>query len=151
MPSVASHIPENLSPLIPQFIVKNAMGYIEFLKAAFDAKAPRPPAMVPGGGGVMHAQLNIEGQAVFVGDPMGGMEPLRLGICLFVKDCDAVFERAKKAGAKVLQPPAVQPWGDRWCLVEDPAGNQWQIATHVEDVPPDEIMKRMEKMMKQGG
>jgi PhnB protein len=145
----ASHVPEGLTPVIPQFIVKNAMGYIEFLKSAFDAKSPRPPAMAPDGKGVMHAQLDIEGQPVFVGDPMGQMSPLRLGVCVYVKDCDKVFERAKKAGAKVLQAPAVQPCRDRWGLLEDPAGNQWQVATHVEDVPPEEVMKRMEKMMKE--
>lgn len=148
MPKPRSHVPEGLAPVIPQLVVKGAAGYIDFLRSAFDAKTQMPPMMSPDGKSVMHAVMTIEGHPVFLGDPMGSMPPLRCGLAIYVTDCDAVVERARKAGAKVLEAPAVQPWGDRWALLEDPAGNQWQVATHVEDVEPAEIARRMEKMMR---
>ncbi len=67
---------------------------------------------------------------------------------VYVKDADATFQSAVKAGAKVLSKPETMFYGDRSGAVADPCGNQWWIATHVEDVPPEELKKRMQAGMK---
>ena len=59
-----------------------------------------------------------------------------------------MVKRAEQAGAKVVAPPNDMPWGDRWGMVQDPFGNTWQVATHIEDVPPDEMKRRMSQAPK---
>jgi len=70
------------------------------------------------------------------------------GLCLYVTDCDAIFERAVDAGGKVRRPLTNQFYGDRSGTVEDPFGQIWTISTHVEDVSPEEMKKRMEAFAK---
>jgi PhnB protein len=84
---------------------------------------------------------------------MGYHAPRSLGgssvsILLYLEEVDAVFERATKAGAKVLRPVADQFYGDRSGTLEDPFGHIWTIATHVEDVPPEELRRRAEAAMR---
>ena len=67
-----------------------------------------------------------------------------------VKDIDAVYQRAIAAGGTSVMEPMDQFYGDRTGSVKDPSGNQWEIATHIEDVPPQELKKRAETMFKQG-
>ena len=74
-----------------------------------------------------------------------------VGLCLYVEDVDASFDRAVKAGATVERPVQDQFYGDRTGTVTDPYGHKWTIATHKEDVPPDELCKRAEAAMKQMG
>jgi PhnB protein len=72
------------------------------------------------------------------------------GLCLYVPDCDAVFLRAVEAGGKVRRPLADQFYGDRSGTIEDPFGQIWTITTHVEDVSPDEMRKRMDALSAKG-
>jgi PhnB protein len=145
MSKSSSYIPQGLVPLIPQVVTKDAATLLPFLEAAFGAKVGGQMPW-PNGKGVMHAHLFIEGSPLYVAEPFGQAAPTKTNLFVYLKDVDAAVERAEKAGAKVLAPAKDMPWGDRWALVEDPFGNQWQLATHVEDVPPEEMMKRMGRM-----
>ena len=103
------------------------------------------------------AEIRIGDSVLFLVDEspmMGNKSPLTLGgsptsIQLYVEDCDALFNRAVAAGAKVVMPIADQFWGDRWGQVADPFGHTWGIATHKEDLSRDEMMERSKAAMAQ--
>jgi PhnB protein len=104
----------------------------------------------PDGTSVMHAELRIGDSFVMLSDEfpqMGSRSPETLGgttasIFLYVPDVDAAFERAVDAGAKALMPPTDMFWGDRFAKLVDPFGHEWAMATHKEDLSPEEIRKR---------
>lgn len=135
--------------LIPHLIVRGAPAAIDFYKRAFDAiELSRIPAP---DGSIAHAVIRIGDAQLFLADE-GAVGPTRspasLGaatssIMLYVADADAVYARALAAGAEPLVPLADMIWGDRWGMVRDPFGHVWQIATHVEDVSPAEMERRM--------
>jgi PhnB protein len=146
-------IPEGYSTVVPYISVKNASDAIAYYKKAFGAeelmRMPMPD------GKVGHAELKIGDSIVMMADEMDhpdaiSKSPRTLGgvtsgLCLYVVDCDAIFNRAVAAGGKVRRPLTTQFYGDRSGTVEDPFGQVWTISTHVEDVPPDEMKRRMEK------
>src|SRR5207237_10488 len=102
----------------------------------------------PDGKTVAHAHLLIGNSQLFVAEPMmPGQQAQPGGVFLYVKDTDAVFEKALQQGGKQIQPVANQFWGDRWGMFADPFGNVWQIATHVEDVKPAEMARRAQQAM----
>ena len=101
------------------------------------------------GGTIMHAELKIGNSMVMLGEATDAHKPMPAKIALYVEDTDAWYKRALTAGAKSLQEPADQFYGDRGAGVTDPAGNQWWIHTRIEDVSPEEIKKRAEAYMKQ--
>ena len=136
--------------ITPAFRVKPCAKAIAFCERVFGAKVK--DRYDGPGGAVMHAELRIGDSIVMCGDPMPGMaEPISLGAMVYVKDCDAVFQRALDAGATVLRPIQDQFYGDRSGTVRDPHGNEWTIATHIEDVSQKEMHRRMEAMMQGGG
>lgn len=139
-------IPDGYHAVTPYLTVENAAKLIDFLKQAFGAveteRVARPD------GGIMHAEVRIGDSAVMLGEPMGhSTSPA--GLYLYVEDVDATYARALAAGATSLIAPTDQFYGDRSGSVTDPAGNTWWIATHIEDVPRDEMAKRAEAAMKQ--
>jgi len=153
--SQVSPIPEGFHTLTPHVIVKGAGEAIEFYKKAFGAeeicRMPGPDGMV------MHAEVKIGGSVMMVADefpsmgvrgPQGG-SPVTLH--LYVEDVDAAFEKAVAAGAQVSMPVMDMFWGDRYGKLTDPFGHEWSIATHKEDLTPEEIAKRGEEAMKQMG
>jgi PhnB protein len=152
MPTKA--IPEGYRTATPYLIVKGAADAIEFYKRAFGATEML--RMADPQGRVGHAEIRIGDSVIMLADEhpaMGYRGPRALGgssvsILLYLDDVDAVFERAVKAGAKALRPVANQFYGDRSGTLEDPFGHVWTIATHVEDVPPDELKRRAEAVMK---
>jgi PhnB protein len=107
-------------------------------------------------GRIMHAEIQIGDARVMVADEspeMGHKSPATLGgnatgLMLYVTDVDDTFQRAISAGGKVMQPVKDQFYGDRSGNVIDPFGHTWTIATHVEDVAPDEMQRRMQQAMK---
>lgn len=147
-------VPEGMHSVTPHLICAGAAKAIEFYKNAFGAveggRLPGPD------GRIMHAQLRIGDSAVMLVDEMpewGALGPKALKgssvtIHLYVENADATFERAVKAGAKVVMPIADQFWGDRYGKLEDPFGHHWSIATHVRDVSPGEMQKAMQSMPK---
>lgn len=141
-------IPTGREGLIPHLKLDRCADAIEFYKKAFGAEeVMRLPAP---DGRIMHAEVLIGGQVVFLVDDFpeycGGKPstPKALGattltIHRYVKDCDAAIERAAKAGATVVMPPQDMFWGDRYGVVNDPFGHAWSFATHVRDLTPEEI------------
>ena len=140
-------IPDGFHAVTPYLIVKGADKVIEFVKKAFDAKA-QIHVMGPNGT-IGHAQVRIGDSAIMIGEASGGKEcpasPATLYV--YVKDVDATYKRALKAGGAKTMEPADMFWGDRYGAVKDSAGNTWGIAIHVEDVSPAELKKRAATFM----
>jgi PhnB protein len=141
-------IPEGYTTPIPYLTVDDAEAAIEYYKKAFGAKE-RTRMLMPDGK-VGHAELEIGQSIIMLSDPFpqaSTRSPKELGgtsasIFLFAEDVDAVVKGAVDAGATVTMEVADQFWGDRFGSITDPFGHVWGIATHVEDVPPEEIAER---------
>ena len=144
---MAKPIPDGYHTVTPYLVVPGVARLIEFLKQAFDAKETerfdRPD------GGVMHAQVRIGDSMIMMGEPMGNFEPMPAMVYIYTEDTDALYRRALHAGATSVMEPANQVYGDRNAGIKDPCGNLWWIATHIEDVSPEELAKRVEAHMKQ--
>jgi uncharacterized glyoxalase superfamily protein PhnB len=134
-------IPKGYGTVIPVITANDANAVIAFLKRAFRAKT-RSMMNAPDGK-IMHSEILIGDSLIMISDRMTN-EPARpTDLFLYVKKVDKVFDKAVKAGAKVLMPVADQFWGDRFGQLEDPFGNRYSIATHVEDVTPKQLKKRL--------
>ncbi len=142
----AKPIPEGFHAVTSYLTVPGVPKLMEFLEKAFDARLIM--RMDGPGGRVMHGEMKIGDSIVMMGEPQGPWQPRPCNIYLYVNDCDAVYRKAVEAGAKSINEPQDQFYGDRSAAIEDPSGNNWWIATHVEDVPPDELRKRMAAMSK---
>ena len=138
--------------IAPHIVCRNCSEAIEFYKKALGAQEI---SRIPGPEGVvMHAMLMVGEMPIMLNDefPQWGKEsPESVGgsMCLhtmYVEDCDAAMERFQKAGGEVTMPASDQFWGDRYGTLTDPFGHQWAFCTHVEDVSPEEIAKRMAAM-----
>jgi PhnB protein len=155
MPSQVQPIPKGYHSLTPYLVVDDAARAIDFYKRAFGAKETM--RMATPGGKISHAELKIGDSMLMLSEEMegnGNKSPHSLGgspvgIFLYVDNVDSVFNQAKSAGAKVEMPLADQFWGDRYGKLVDPFGHSWSVATHKEDVSPDEMKKRAEAMAKQ--
>ncbi len=150
-------IPEGYHTVTPYLIIRGAAEAIEFYKQAFAAtEVMRLPAP---GGKLGHAEIQIGDSRIMLADEvpeMGFQSPTALGgtavsICLYVEDVDALFQQALDAGGKEQRPVQDQFYGDRSGTLEDPFGHVWTIATHKEDLTPEEIEKRMQEMQGHGG
>ena len=129
--------------------VRNGAEAIEFYKTAFGAEEIMG---VPGpdGKSLMHAEIQVGNSRIMLGDEspaMGCLAPVTLGgpggsLYVYVPDVDAAFKRAVAAGAKALMPVTDMFYGDRFGQVEDPSGHRWGLATHVEDLSPEEMARR---------
>ena len=147
-------IPDGYRTATPYLIIKGAADAIEFYKRAFGATELL--RMSDPHGRVGHAEIKIGDSVIMLADEhpaMGYRGPRSLGgssvsILLYLEDVDTVFERAVKAGARAQRPVADQFYGDRSGTLEDPFGHVWTVATHVEDVPPEEMRRRAEAAMK---
>jgi PhnB protein len=142
-------IPEGYHSVTPYLVVREVPKLLDFLKRAFDAQeVMRMPAP---DGSIMHAEVRIGDSAIMMGEARGEYKPMPGSMYLYVEDADATYKRALQAGATSQMEPADQFYGDRHATVIDPVGNHWSIATHIEDVPPDELARRAEAFMKQQG
>jgi len=145
---VTKAIPDGYRTATPYLIVKGAAEAIEFYKRAFGATEML--RMADPQGKIHHAEIRIGDSMIMLADEqpaMGYRSPRSIGgssvsFLLYLEDVDAVFERAVKAGAKAQQPVKNQFYGDRSGTLEDPFGHVWTVATHVEDVPPEEMQRR---------
>jgi len=133
--------PDGYHTVTPYLVVKGASSLLEFLKKAFDGSAhvchTTPDGMV------MHAEVRIGDSVVMLGDASKEHPAMPATLHLYVPDADASYRRALAAGATSVREPADQFYGDRSGGVRDPFGNQWWISTHVEDVSPEELERRM--------
>lgn len=147
-------IPDGYHVITPYLIIKGAAAAIDYYKKAFGATElmcmPQPD------GRVGHAELKIGDSVFMLADEFPEMQTLGpktlgntpVGLLLYVDDADAVFDKAISLGAKVNKPMADQFYGDRNGTLEDPFGHKWTIATHKEDVTPEEMQRRMAAMAK---
>ena len=155
-------VPEGFRSVTPHITVKDAGAAIDFYKKAFGAEEiMRVPG--PGGRGVMHAEIRIGDSVIMLNDEFPGpcakaptsLNGTTLAIHLYVSDADAAYKKAVDAGAAATMPLQDMFWGDRYGSVTDPFGHLWSIATHVEDVSPEECGKRADaffaKMAEGGG
>jgi PhnB protein len=149
-------IPDGYHSATPYLIVDDAAKALDFYKKALGARELFRMAMP--NGRVGHAEMQIGNSRIMLGDehPEMGAKSAKalggspIGICLYVEDADAWFDRAVTAGATVVYPLKDQFYGDRSGTVADPFGLKWTIATHKEDVPHDELCRRAEAAMKSG-
>jgi len=133
-------IPEGYHTLTPFVVADNASGFIKFLKKAFHAQMNY--LMETDDGLIRHAELKIGDSVIMVSSATDIHKPTPCMLNVYVEDCDQVYEQAMKAGAESMAEPANQFYGDRSAGVKDRWGNQWWIATHVEDVSNEEIKRR---------
>lgn len=145
-------IPDGMHTLTPHIVCEGASDAIAFYRKAFNAEElTRLPAP---GGKVMHAAIRIGDSVVMLMDDFrewGSLGPKALKgspvtLHLYVQDVDAAIKQAVAAGAQVTMPAADMFWGDRYGQVVDPFGHRWSIATHKEDLTPEEIQRNMAQM-----
>jgi PhnB protein len=149
-------IPDNYPQVIPYLTVHDAKEAIEFYSHVFGAK--ERVRMDGPDGKIGHAELEIGRGLVMLSDEfpnMGGKTPRTIGgtpvtIMTYVEDVDAAFARALDRGGREVRPVENQFYGDRSGQFEDPFGHLWYVATHVEDVSEEEMMKRASAMADQG-
>ena len=143
-------IPEGYHSISPSLTCKDAARAIDYYKQVFGAAEIM---RMPGPGGViMHAELRIGDSVIFLNDEIPGMAKAPEGtsinpvyLFLYTEDVDGVFNRAVAAGGKPTMPVSNMFWGDRYGKFNDPFGHSWGVATHVEDVAPDEMMRRQKE------
>jgi PhnB protein len=145
-------IPDGYPRVSPYLIVDGAAAAIDLFTELFGAaerfRIPGPDDRIG------HAELQLGDSVIMLADEHPEMDilgPTKVGgtpitVSVFVDDVDAVFTAALKAGSTALREPADQFYGDRSGQFEDPFGHRWSISTHIEDVPPDEVMRRAAEM-----
>ena len=149
---MAKPIPDGYHSVTAALTVRDGARAIDFYKQAFGAQE-RMRVHGPDGTSIMHAELQVGDSIVMLSDEspeMGCLAPVTRGgttssLFMYVPDVDAAFQRAVSAGAKVVMPVADMFWGDRFGSVEDPSGHRWGLATHKEDVAPDEMARRQKE------
>ncbi|MBY0228987.1 MAG: VOC family protein [Gemmataceae bacterium] len=153
----APPIPPGYHSVTPYLIVRDAARALGFYKEALGAtelfRMPGPE------GRVAHAEFKIGDSILMISDEwpeMGYLGPksrggTTVGLMVYVPDADAAFARAVSCGATVLKPMQDQFYGDRSGTVADPFGHSWTLSTHVEDVPPEEMERRMAASMQKQG
>lgn len=134
-------VPEGYHTVTPYLIVDDAAGVIAFLEKAFDAEV-KSLARAPDGL-IMNAEVQVGTSMVMLADARDGITKQAISLYVYVEDVDAVFARAAAAGGTVTMEPADMFYGDRHGGVQDPSGNNWWIASHIEDVGEKEIERRM--------
>jgi PhnB protein len=150
-------VPEGYTTVSPYLVVDGAAQAIDYYKRAFGA-TERGRFDMPNGK-IGHAELQIGDTVLMLGDssPQTSIKaPTQLGgtsvgIFLYVEDVDATVQRAVDAGATITQPVDDMFWGDRYGKVSDPFGHEWLIATHIEDVSPEEMAERAREAMAGAG
>lgn len=147
MEPAAHAVPEHCRHVVPYLAVRGAAAALDFYKRAFGAVETR--RVYAPDGRVVHAEFNVGGSMVFIGDEFpevnagvlnspAGLGGTTVTLHRFVPDCDAAFAEAVAAGAQVLMEPAEMFWGDRFAKVRDPFGHEWTLATHLHDVSVEE-------------
>ncbi len=146
-------IPEGYNTVTPYLAVDDAAQAIEYYKKAFGAK--ERVRMEAPDSKIGHAELEIGDSLVMLSDafpqsttrPPNELGGTSASVFMYVEDVDAVVKQAVDAGATITMDVADQFWGDRFGSITDPFGHSWSIATHVEDVPPEEMAERAREAM----
>jgi PhnB protein len=146
------YVPENVHTITPSLVFREAAKAIDFYIKVFGAiELTRMPGQ---NDKIMHAMIRIGDSNIFVADTVTAKSPaastetqyIPTYLHVYVDDVDATFKRAIDAGARVDIPVQDMFWGDRYGKITDPFGQQWSIATHKEEVAPDEMERRAQAM-----
>jgi len=145
---------EDLPQVSPYLAVSDGLAALEFYKKAFGATELY--RLTEPGGRVVHAEFKLGRYVIMLAGEnkeWGNLTPETLGgttvrIAVEVEDVDAVWKKAVESGGKGIIAPADQFYGERSARIEDPFGHQWLVSTHIEDVSPEEMQRRMDEMMK---
>ncbi len=133
-------IPDNYPRVTPYLIVKDVVKQLDFLTKVFDANVKEKMTLADGS--INHAEVKIGDSVIMMGRSSDEYPPNSSMIYIYVEDTDKTFKKALEEGAKSLMEPANQFYGDRNAGVLDTNGNSWWIASHVEDVSPEEMERR---------
>ncbi|TJZ73551.1 VOC family protein [Chitiniphilus eburneus] len=141
-------IPTGYEGVVPYLFVHDGVAALDFYRDAFGAEEL---FRMMHQGQLGHAEVKIGGRVVMLAAEYPDMDALgplarggsTVGLMVYVPDCDAACQRAEAAGATVRNKPENKFYGDRSATVVDPFGHVWYLSTHVEDVPPDELERRM--------
>lgn len=137
---MANPIPEGFTTVTPYLVVEDVEALISFLEKAFGARETE--RLYRSDGSIMHAQVQVGDAMIMMGGATPDFRPIISMVHLYVTDVDAAYAQALVAGATSIMPPDDQFYGDRSGGVTDPSGNRWWIATHIEDVSPEDMQKR---------
>jgi PhnB protein len=152
MPNAAKPIPEGFHTITAAITVRDAAAAIDFYKKAFGAV--EISRMTGPDGKIGHAELRIGDSVLFLGDEWPGMSAVPSSglpsstLFMYVTDVDSTFNQAVASGAKSDMPVQNMFWGDRYGKLTDPFGHHWGLATHVEDVTPEEMKRRQAEFFK---
>ncbi len=155
MADKVSYIPKDYNSVTPYLVVRGAAQAIDFYKKVFGATET---VRMPGPDGkIGHAELKIGNSHIMLADESPSMGPGHISadtvggspvsLYVYLLDVDNVVKRATAEGAKLLKPVQDQFYGDRSGFIQDPFGHLWGIATHIEDVSPQDMKERMKKVM----
>ncbi|MEW4487072.1 VOC family protein [Thalassoglobus sp. JC818] len=151
-----NHVPDGYHAVQAYLIVQNADEAIEWYKKVFGA-VERMRLTGPGGS-VGHAELEIGDSIIMLASEFPDMDVYGpehfngspISMAIYFEDVDTVYQRAVDAGATAKRPVQDQFYGDRSGMIVDPFGHSWSLATHIEDVTPEEVQKRFDQMMSGG-
>ena len=135
-------IPENYPRVSPYLVVKNVEETMDFIQYVFEGKV-REKRVMPDGS-VNHGEMNIGNSVILMGKATEDYPPLNAMLYIYVEDTDKAYSRAIEKGAVSVMEPANQFYGDRNAGVKDKNGISWWMASHVEDVSPEEMIRRNE-------
>lgn len=147
--SNVNHKPKGMKTVNPYLMVENVTKLITFIQTVFDGtlkfKLDRPD------GSIMHAEIIIGDSTIMAGEPTEEFGKMPASLYVYVQDCDHVYEKAILNGAEsIMVPTDMKHAGERYGGVKDFAGNIWWIATHIEDLTPEEQAKRIQEMKNNG-
>lgn len=145
--TAAKPIPDGFHTVTPFVIVKDAKRLLDFIKKAFHGETTF--IMNDPDGKVMHATTKVGDSLIMVADAMERFPAMPCILYLYVDDVDTVYQKALKAGGQSLREPTNEFYGDRSAGIKDAWGNQWWIATHIEDVEGEELERRAKEFRKQ--
>jgi PhnB protein len=143
----AKPVPQGFHTVTPYLVVQGADKVIEFIKKAFNGEERY--RMKNPDGSIMHAEVKIGDSIVMLSDATEHQKAMPATLHLYIEDIDATYQRALKAGGISTMEPADQFYGDRSGGVKDSAGNNWWIATHIEDITEEEMQVREQEFIKQ--
>jgi len=139
-------VPEGYHTVQPYLMVNGAKGLLDFVKNVFGARETEM-MQAPDGGKIMHAEVKIGDSTVMLADAQGPWQPMPAAMYVYVPDVDDTYKKALAEGGTSVMEPATQFYGDRHGGVKDRWGNFWWIATRVENVPREEVLRRAQEYM----
>lgn len=135
-------VPDGYHTVTPYLVIPDVAGLIDFLEQVFDVTEKE--IMEQPDGSIMHAEVRIGDSAIMMGEATDEFPAMPGMLHVYLEDVDDAYRRALAAGAESLREPTDEFYGDRAAGVQDAFGNQWWMATHVEDVSPEELQRRAE-------